>query len=40
MLEKDDIPGVFSDEYDSKNQIKQVDYLRQEMHKILGSEAF
>ena len=39
-LEKNDIPGGFSDENDAKCHIKEVDYLRTEMQKILGSEAF
>lgn len=39
-LEKDEIPNVFEDEFSSKNQISEVNLLRQEMYKILGSEAF
>lgn len=39
-LEKTDIPSGFSDENDASNHINEVGYLRTEMHKILGSEAF
>jgi hypothetical protein len=39
-LEKSDIPGGYSDENDSKSHLKEIDHLRAEMEKILGSEAF
>ena len=39
-LGKDDIPGAFSDENEVSNQIQEVNLLREEMYKILGSEAF
>lgn len=39
-LEKTDIPSGFGDENDAANHINEVGYLRTEMQKILGSEAF
>lgn len=39
-LEKDDIPSSFGDENDAKNQLVEVNYLRTEMIKIIGSDAF
>lgn len=39
-LEKSDIPGGYSDENDSRSHLKEIDHLRAEMEKILGSEAF
>ena len=40
QLEKNEIPSTFSDELDCHNHLKEVDLLRSEMYKILGSEAF
>jgi len=39
-LEKDDIPGGYSDDNDAHKHIQEIDYLRSEMDKILGSDAF
>ena len=39
-LEKSEIPNNFSDENDSSNHLKEIDFLRTEMEKILDSEAF
>lgn len=40
QLEKEDIPGGYSEQNDSKSHLKEIDHLRVEMEKILGSEAF
>lgn len=39
-LEKDDIPGGYSDDNDAVKHIQEIEYLRSEMDKILGSDAF
>lgn len=39
-LEKSDIPSGYTDENDSKYHLKEIEYLRDEMHKIIESEAF
>lgn len=39
-LEKTDIPCGFDEELDAKQHIREVSYLRDEMQKIIGSEAF
>ena len=39
-LEKWDMPGGYNDENDSQFHMKEIDFLRVEMEKILGSEAF
>jgi len=39
-LEKSDIPSGYSNENDSKSHLTEVERLRAEMGKILGSEAF
>lgn len=39
-LEKTDIPSGYSDENDTQNHIEEIEHLRIEMEKILGSEAF
>lgn len=40
LLEKSDIPSGYGDDNDSSHHLKEIDYLRVEMEKILGSEAF
>ena len=39
-LEKWDIPGGYNEENDSKFHLQEIDFLREEMEKILGSQAF
>ena len=39
-LEKEDIPGAFGNENDATHHIEEVNYLRNEMQTILGSDAF
>jgi hypothetical protein len=39
-LEETDIPGGYSDTNDCKSHLKEIEHLRAEMGKILGSEAF
>ena len=39
-LEKSDIPSGYSKENDSKSHLTEIEHLRVEMGKILGSEAF
>lgn len=39
-LEKDDIPSAFGEENDAKYQLGEVGNLRDELQKIVGSEAF
>jgi hypothetical protein len=39
-IEKHDIPSGFDEELDAKHHIREVGYLRDEMQKIISSEAF
>lgn len=39
-LEKSDIPGGFSDTNDCKSHLREIEHLRVDMGKILGSDAF
>lgn len=39
-LEKSDMKGNYSEESESINHLKEIDHLKAEMGKILGSDAF
>ena len=39
-LEKSDMKGNYSEESETINHLKEIDHLKAEMAKILGSDAF